>query len=181
MEQVGNIIIDFNVTSSRPSDLIVADTSEWIYAENLPAFIIIQMPGSTKKKTFPFKKHAWNRFNSHVLGLSCLKNDCKDEVYINLPDGIYTICLKSGYEDIENTKFYLKTDLFKQEFAKTMIKYGLDYKEGDKEFLCDMVQIKGTLEVAESHAYNGDFVKAQRFFEKAKSMLKRKSDCTNCV
>ena len=99
MEQIGQINVDFDIMSTRPKNLVVADSSEWIYSQNLPSYVLIQMPGSSKKKTFPFKKNALNRFNSHLLGLSCFKDDCGDEVYVSLPDGIYTICVKSGYRN----------------------------------------------------------------------------------
>ena len=180
-KQVGQIAIDFDIMSTRPKNLVVADSSEWLYAENLPSYVLIQMPGSSKKKTFPFKKNALNRFNSHLLGLSCFRDDCGDEVYLDLPDGVYTICVKSGYEGIENTKFYLKTDLFKQEFAKVMVKYGIEYTEQGRAFLEEMMFIKGLVSVAESHAHEGDFVKASRFFEEAKDKLRDRVECKNCI
>jgi hypothetical protein len=43
-----------------------------------------------------------------------------------------------------------------------------------------MVEIKGILEVAKSHAMLGDFVKAQRFFEESKKMLNAYVECVNC-
>lgn len=181
MEVVGQIKIEFDVFSTRPSNLVIADSSEWLYAQTLPSYLLVKLPGSKKFKTFPFKKDALNRLNSHLLGLSCLANDCGDETYISLPDGIYTICVKSGYEGIENTKFYLKTDLFKQDFAKVMIKYGIEFTEQGKDFLEDMMFIKGLVTVAESHAHEGDFVKASRFFEEAKSKLRDRVECTNCI
>ena len=180
-QNIGQISIDFDIMSTRPKNLVVADSSEWIYSQNLPSYVLIQMPGSSKKKTFPFKKNALNRFNSHLLGLSCFRDDCGDEVFLDLPDGIYTICVKSGYEGIENTKFYLKTDLFKQEFAKVMVKYDLEYKDEGKAFLEEMMFIKGIVSVAEAHAHQGDFVKAQRFFEQAKKLLNKRVECNNCI
>lgn len=181
MEQIGNISIDFDVMSTNPKNLVIADGSQWVYSENLPAYVLITLPGSTRPKTFPFKKKALNRFNSHLLGLSCLKGDCNDEVYVSLPDGIYTITVKSGYEGIEETKYYLKTDLFVQEFSKVIIKYKLEYSEQGKAFLDEMQFIKGILSVAEAHAYQGDFVKSQRFFEEAKSKLRKRVECKDCI
>jgi len=179
--EIGNINIDFDVMSTRPSNLVVADSSDWKYSINLPSYLLVKIPGSKKFKTFPFKKNALNRLNSHLLGLSCFKDDCGDEVFISIPDGIYTICVKSGYEGIENTKFYLKTDLFKQEFAKVMVKYDLEYKDEGKIFLEEMMFIKGIVSVAEAHAHQGDFVKAQRFFEQAKKLLNKRVECNNCI
>ena len=122
MEQVGTINIDFSIFSESPLYINVADLSDWVYAENLPSYILINVPGSKKPKTFTFNKGRINVFNSHNLGMTCLKADCGDEEYIDLPDGIYTICIKSSYENIENSKFYLKTERFEIEYAKVMIK-----------------------------------------------------------
>lgn len=174
---MSQIVIDFDIMSTRPKNLIVADSSEWFYSQDLPAYILITLPGSKKPMTFPFKKQALNRFNSHLLGLTCLVNDCDDEVFVDLPDGIYTICLKSGYDTLEETKYYLKTDLFKQDFAKIMVKFGLEYKENDKQFLEEMVFISGLVKVAESHAYEGNFTEAQRYFEEAKQKMKQRVSC----
>ena len=171
---VGKINIDFGVSSTSPLHLVVEDFSTWVYAEQLPAYVLITVPGSKKPKTYTFKKFKRNIFNSHNLGLSCLSGDCKEEHYIDTPDGIYTVCLKSGYEDIEETKFYLKTDRFEVEMAKVMIKDGLAY---DKEFVLKMTKIRFLLDVAKSHALMGDFVKAQRFFEESKGLLKTHIEC----
>lgn len=177
MQTVGNINIDFTI-SSTPKVLEVKDMSEWVYAENKPAYISVILPGSKKFKNFTFAKYQRNAFNSHNLGISCLSGDCKKEVYLDLPDGIYTICVKSSYQDLDKTNYYLKTDLFEIEFAKTIIKYGIEIK--DEDFINHMVQIQGVITVAKSHAMLGDFSNAQRFFTQAKDMLKKYSDCKNC-
>ena len=178
MAQVGNININFTVFSDSPLYISIADLSDWLYAQNLPAYLSITIPGSKKPKVFSFTKERINIFNSHNLGLSCLTNDCTEEIYNSLPDGIYTVCLKSGYENIEETKFYLKTDRFNIEYSKVMIKDGIEY---NKDFIEYMMQVKFLVEVAKSHAMLGDFVKAQRFFEDAKKKLKKYVECKNCI
>ena len=178
METVGNININFTVFSDDPLYLHVADLSDFLYAENLPAYILITIPGSKKPKTFTFNKKKINIYNSHNLGLSCLKGDCTEEEYVQLPDGIYTICVKSGYEGIEKSKFYLKTDNFEIEYSKVMVKDGLEY---NKDFVLYMTKVKFLLDVAKSHAMLGDFVKAQKFFEEAKSLLKKYVECKDCI
>ena len=175
---VGKINIAFGVSSTSPLHLVVEDFSDWVYAEQLPAYVLITIPGSKKPKTYTFKKHKRNIFNSHNLGLSCLSGDCKEEHYIDTPDGIYTVCLKSGYENIEDTHYYLKTDRFNIEYSKVMIKDGIEY---NKDFIEYMMQVKFLVEVAKSHAMLGDFVKAQRFFEDAKKKLRKYVECKNCT
>ena len=179
MDLIGNININFEVSSKSPLYLIVEDLSDWIYAENLPSYVLVTIPGSKKPKTFSFKKEKRNVFNSHNLGLSCFTNDCKDEVYVDLPDGIYTVCVKSGFEGIENTQYYLKTDRFEIEYGKVMVKYGID--NVDQNFMDLMVKIKYTLEAAKYNTMLGDFVKANRYFQEAKKLLKRFVDCKDCI
>lgn len=179
MEAIGNINIEFSVSSTSPLHLVVEDFSDWVYAKDLPAYVTILIPGSKKPKTFIFKKFKRNIFNSHNLGLSCFTDDCQKEVYVDTPDGIYTICLKSGYENIENTHYYLKTDRFEVEYNKVLIKYGID--DVDQNFINLMVKIKYVLDVAKSHAMLGDFVKADRYFVEAKKLLNRYLECKDCV
>lgn len=176
---VGKINIDFGVSSTSPLHLVVEDFSDWVYAKDLPSYVLITVPGSKKPKTYTFKKHKRNVFNSHNLGLSCLAGDCKEEVYVDLPDGIYTVCLKSSYENIENTHYYLKTDRFEVEYNKVLVKYGID--DVDQNFINLMVKIKYTLDVAKSHTMFGDFVKSNRDFQEAKKLLKRFVECKDCL
>lgn len=178
MDTVGNININFRVFSDSPQEITIADFSEWIYAEDKPAFLEITMPGSSKVKTFSFNKRQFNGYNSNNLGLSCLTADCKEEKYTDLPDGIYTISLLSSYENQSKLKYYLKTDRYEIEFSKVMIKYGLEITTPD--FLRYMVETDGILKVAKSHTMLGDFTKAQKFFEEAKSRLNKYNECQNC-
>ena len=166
------INIDFYVLETgSPKIISVYDNSDWEYSENLPSYIVIKIPGSNKEKSFSFLKGAINTLNSHNLGLSCLKGNCTEEEYVDLPDGIYTITVKSGYEGSDATKFYLKTDRFFIEYSKVLIKYGFEYTK-DEDFISYMTKIKFLVDVAKAHAINGDFVKTQRFFEEAKQLLK---------
>lgn len=179
MDQI--IKIDFQVLETHdPKFLLIGDTSMWEYAENKPAFVAITPPGSSKPYQFSFTKNSMNIFNSHNLGLSCFTNDCTDELYVDLNDGIYTICVKSHFEGIEKLRYYLKTDRFETELKKTIIKNGLEYDEKDKEFRDTIYQIKWFLDTAKSWCSQGDFVKANRFFNKAKKMLTQYRDCKDC-
>lgn len=179
MSTIGKINIEFAISSTSPLHLSVTDLSDWVYSEALSSYVTILIPGSKKPKTYTFKKFKTNIFNSHNLGLSCLSGDCSEENYVDTPDGIYTICLKSGYEDIEKTKFYLKTDRFEVEYNKVLVKYGIDGV--DQNFINLMVKIKYVLDVAKSHAMLGDFVKSDRYFQESKKLLKRFVECKNCL
>lgn len=174
MEVVGQINVDFQVfETGNPKILSVADSSQWLYAENKPSYISIKLPGSKKYKTLSFKKYAVNNFNSHILGVSCLKGDCTEEVYVNLPDGIYTIKLLSGYEDIEKERYYLKTDVIDLEIAKSLTLIGFDYNEDSVKQIKPYQQINNFLTVAKSWTKQGDFVKANRYFQEAVNLFNK--------
>jgi len=172
MEIVGQIKIDFEVfETGNPKILSVADYSDWLYAENKPSYISIKLPGSSKYKTLSFKKWAVNNFNSHNLGISCLKGNCIKETYVNLPDGIYTIKLLSGYEDIEKERYYLKTDVIDLEIAKALSLIGMDFTDQTAKQIKPFEKIKDWLQASKDETKKGDFVKADRYFQEANSLF----------
>ena len=178
MGQIGNININFTVYSDSPSHLYIKDLSDWVYAEDLPSYIEIILPGSKKTKNFSFVKFKTNIFNSHNLGLSCLSADCTEEEYVDLPDGIYTINLKSGFENICKKKHYLKTDIFEIEYAKILIDKGTNVTQN---FINYMTKVSYTLDVAKSHIVVGNIKESSKYFEEAKELLKRYQDCKDCI
>lgn len=182
----GQIKIDFDVIQSTVQTLWIGDSSQWLHLENLPAQVLIALPGSKKSLVFSFKKNSINSFNSHNLGITCLQANCNDEVYGDLPDGIYTICLKSGIVDTNNnsfetTKYYLKTDRTELELSKVIVKHGFEYSKNDKDFRNKIYDIDWLIKVAKAHAKLGDFVKADRFFQQARELLRTLSDCKDCI
>lgn len=179
MEVIGKINVNFSVSSDNPKYLYITDLSDWVYSENLPSYVEIIIPGSKKVKTYSFKKHKNNIFNSHNLGLSCFKGDCNDENYVDLPDGIYSVCVKSGYENIEDTKYYLKTDKFEIEYGEVVTKVSLDNLE--QNFINLMLKIKYILDVAKYHTMLGNFMKANRYFEESSKLLRRFKECKDCL
>lgn len=181
MEIVGEIRVDFDVYSNSPQSLTIFDNSDWTYSSTLPAYVKVTMPGASSSKNYAFVKNKINNFNSHNLGISCLSGNCTEEVYIDLPDGVYTICLQSGYANINKLKYYLKTDVFELEYDKVLVKFGFEYNSQDELFIKQMTKVKFLLSVAKANAKLGDVVKAQRFFEEAKTILKRYVECKNCL
>ena len=175
---MANIIVDFTVYSDSPLFLHVMDLSDWQYSEDLTAYCQITPPSAKKPKNYSFTKHKTNSFNSNNLGLSCLNNNCDDQEYIDLPDGIYTIKLLSGYENVDKTKYYLKTDRFELEYAKVLRKHKTNVEQ---DFINLMTRINYTLEVSKSFTINGDFYEANKYFQEAKKLLKTYMECKDCV
>ena len=179
--QAGKINIDFQVINTyNPQKLWVGDDSVWLNAENQPAYILITPPGSKKAISNTFQKFRINSFNSTNLGLSCL-NTCGDQNYVDLPDGIWTINLKSSYQGIEKTRYYLKTDRFRLDLDKVYIKASFEYDVKDKQLRQDFSESEFLIRTAEAFARDGDFAKASRDFSEAQKTLKKYQDCKNCL
>jgi hypothetical protein len=179
--KIGKIIIDFEVTPTfNPAKLIVDDSSSWSNAENLPSTISIIPPGSVRPINSVFAKYRRNIFNSVNLGLSCLA-ECDEQKYEDLLDGVWTINVKSGFEGLEKTRYYLKTDKFRYELDNIYIRTGLEFDKNNKKFRDDLSDIEFLLRVSEAHTRNGDIVKADRDFTQAQQLLEKYKNCKNCI
>lgn len=178
---VNKIEIDFLIiTDYDPKLIIVGDISEWFNAENLPATICITPPGGTKYIKNTFVKHKLNIFNSVNLGLDCLV-ECENQEKSDLSDGVYTINIKSGFVGVEKTRYLLKTDKFRNELDKVYVKTGLEYDKNDNEFREDLLNIEFLKKTAEAWARQGNFSKASRDFSEAQKLLRKYTDCKNCL
>jgi hypothetical protein len=179
--EVGKIIIDFEVAPTfNPTKLIVDDSSNWSNAENLPSTISITPPGSIRPINSVFAKYRRNIFNSVNLGLSCL-TECDNQNYEDLLDGIWTINVKSGFEGLEKTRYYLKNDIFRLDLDGVYIRTGLEFDKSNKRFRDDLSDIEFLLRVAEAHTRNGDIVKADRDFTQAQYLLGKYKNCKDCI
>ena len=180
-EVVGELKVDFNVIQSTVQTLWIGDNSDWVYAEDLPAYIYITLPGSRKQLEFLFDKNQICTYNSHNLGLYCQTDSCSEEVYNELPDGIYAITLKSGYEGFEKTRYYLKTDKIQLDMAKIIVANNLEYSVSDEGFRESIRDIDWHITEAKAFAIEGDFVNADRIFKIARTDLNKLAECKNCI
>ena len=175
---MSKITLQYDVFSNSPLYLAVMDMSDWAYAENQPAYLKITLPGSKNPLKYTFKKEKTNIFNSHNLGITCLRGNCKEEIYKDLPDGIYTIELLSNYSNVFEKKYYLKSDRFEVEYKKVLVKYKTDV---DQNFIDYMYRVKYTLDVAKSFTAEGNIVESHKYFQEAKKLLKRYVECNDCL
>lgn len=181
MAEIGKIIINFTIIPDYdPTTLIVGDLSDWKGAENLPATICITPPGSTKSINNTFQKHRLNIFNSVNLGLQCIK-ECEEQDYADLQDGVWTLVLKSGYEGLEKTVYYLKTDRFQLELDKIYVRAGLDFDKNQKQFREDLQDLHFLINAAHAQIRIGDHAKAHRDFTESQLILKKYIDCKDCL
>lgn len=175
------VTVDFKILSPLDSKiLMLVDNSEWGIAEDKQSTIYIYPPGSSKSITNIFAKYKVNTYNSVNLQQNCLTS-CTDQTFLDLSDGIYTITLRSAYEGLEKTRYYLKTDRFQIEFYKEWINIGLDYTD-TKDLRYDaLLDCKKHLISAEAYTLDGDFTKANREFQEAQKKFNKIRKCKDCL
>lgn len=178
---IDKIDIDFLITTNNdPKLLIVSDISDWYNAENSPATICIIPPGGTKSINNTFAKHKLNIFNSINLGLDCLQ-ECTEQEKTDLSDGVYTITVKSGFIGVDKTRYFLKTDKFQLQLDGIYIKIGLEYDKNDSGLRKDLRDIEFLKTTAESWTRKGNLKNASRDFIEAQNLLRKYTDCKNCL
>lgn len=179
---VGEIKIDFTVDSAglNAEVIRVIDNSEWFSAEDMQATIYIFPPGSSRAITHVFAKNKINTYNSVNLQLSCLSTDCTEQQYSSLSDGIWKVNVKSAYEGLEKTRYYLKTDRFRIEWYKEWINTGLDYTDTKNARYDALNDSKKHLTSAEAFMLDGDFTKANREFQEAQKKFNALRKCKDC-
>ena len=74
----GQININFTVFSDSPLYISIADLSDWEYAQNLPSYLSITIPGSKKPKIFSFTKERINNCIYYHL------KPCREVFYIGI-------------------------------------------------------------------------------------------------
>lgn len=159
--------IDFNILSSSPKTISIFDSSDWHWAEDRPANLLIIPPGSKKCITIPFEKGTLNVVNSNDLMLGDM---------VELLDGIYEITLASGYTNIANTKYYLKTDRLKKRRAKVIIEAN-ETGSLSEEVMNSITRLDWYLSVAESYTLKGNSNKAMQAFNMASRLVEDLSCC----
>lgn len=172
--------VDFKILPILDAQIIsVADNSDWGVAEDKQSTIYITIPGASTPIANIFAKHKINTYNSTNLQLSCL-SDCGEQSYISLPDGIYTIRLTSAYENLEKTRYYLKTDIFKIEWYKEWIGGGLDYTDTKDQKYDALLDCRKHIVSAEAYTIEGDFTRASREFKEAQQKFNKLRKCKDC-
>lgn len=166
--------IDFDVLeTNNPKKLMVGDTSSnWLNAEELPAYLYIILPGSKREHVFTFDKKSIMVFNSNNLGITT-PTECKKQDYVDLPDGLYKLKLQSGFEDHFVEKYYLKTDVMEKEIAKAIIKYALNKSTSNEGFVNKMFEVEWKIKVAKAFTLEGNAPMVMRYYNEAVKLFNR--------
>lgn len=175
-----SVKIDFIIGKEvDPKYIMIGDSSQWGVAENLPAYISVVPPGSKKAITLNFQKHSLTFLTSVNLGLSCLEA-CQEQRLEDLDDGVWEICLKSSFNNLDKKRYLLKTDSLRIEMDKLYIKEGIPYKESSKVVKA-LRSAEWALDVAESEMRQGNVPQAIRAFNEALKEVEQYKNCKDCI
>ena len=176
-----SINIDFNVIETdNHKTLLVADNSNWSVTENEPSIIEITLPGMKNPVVNYFDKKSINNFNSINLNLSCVGGACDDLERTELPDGVYTICVKASPSTYQETKYYFRTNKIRERLDLLIIDSNIGCGESKVDFK-DIMDIDMLIKSVEAHTRFGDINTASRDFNLANKLLDKFSKCKDCI
>lgn len=181
MSKIGKIELKFQVIDTQdPKLIMIVDNSKWRIIEELPAYIEVTVPGSSKPITLPFEKNSLQTYTSATLGMTCVQ-DCEIEL-INLPDGVYEFCLKGGKNGERKAyKFFLKKDNIQEKLDKAWMKTGVEFNEDNEYRIRKLSYIKGLLDIASAFAREGNIGKAKEVFQLSSYKLSSYIECEDCL
>lgn len=177
-----DINIDFNVIETdNHKTLRVADNSNWSVIESEPSIIEITLPGMRTAVVNYFDKKSINNFNSVNLNLSCVGGGCDELEWTELPDGVYTICVKGSPSKFQETKNYFRTNKIRERFDLLIINSNIGCEGSSKVDFKDILDIDMLIKSTEAHTRFGDINSASRDYQLAVKMLDKQSKCKDCI
>lgn len=112
--------IDFDIIEGGSKYLKIDDISIWSNLVNTTSYVEILKPTYSEPNVHYFKKGAVNNYNSNHLQTS-YKDLGSMESCDTLPDGVYTITVKTSCERYYTSKLHLRTNLLDLELSKYIV------------------------------------------------------------
>lgn len=171
--------IDFNILeNNNPKTLVIFDQSHYLNDPEKPIHRV-KLPGYNHYVTIPYVINQINVLNSNLLGLT--NTTCSKDL-IELPDGVYEITQAvCPYNELYNTKLYLKTTKFDCNYKKVLLSIKCDCTITDEVALelalIDILILSAKAEVEKGFKENG-FDKYQCAVEKL-NKLQEQINCNN--
>lgn len=177
-----DIKIDFNVIETdNHKTLLIADNSNWSVIESEPSIIEITLPGMRNPVVNFFDKKSINNFNSVNLNLSCVGGGCDELEWTELPDGVYTICVKGSPSKFQETKNYFRTNKIRERFDLLIINSNIGCEGSSKVDFKEILDIDMLIKSTEANTRFGDINSASKDYQLASKMLDKYSKCNDCI
>ena len=177
-----DIKIDFNVIETdNHKTLLIADNSNWSVIESEPSIIEITLPGMRTAVVNYFDKKSINNFNSVNLNLSCVGGGCDELEWTELPDGVYTICVKGSPSKFQETKNYFRTNKIRERFDLLIINSNIGCEGSSKVDFKEILDIDMLIKSTEANTRFGDINSASKDYQLASKMLDKYSKCNDCI
>ena len=177
-----DIKIDFNVIETdNHKTLLIADNSNWSVIESEPSIIEVTLPGMRNPVVNYFDKKSINNFNSVNLNLSCVGGGCDELEWTELPDGVYTICVKGSPSKFQETKNYFRTNKIRERFDLLIINSNIGCEGSSKVDFKEILDIDMLIKSTEANTRFGDINSASKDYQLASKMLDKYSKCNDCI
>ena len=177
-----DIKIDFNVIETdNHKTLLIADNSNWSVIESEPSIIEITLPGMRNPVVNYFDKKSINNFNSVNLNLSCVGGGCDELEWTELPDGVYTICVKGSPSKFQETKNYFRTNKIRERLDLMIINSNIGCEGSSKVDFKEILDIDMLIKSTEANTRFGDINSASKDYQLASKMLDKYSKCNDCI
>ncbi len=180
-----SIRVDFTVVPTKePKEIVILDTSQWGIAYGQPAYLSVLPPGFSTWINLNFVKETYTILNSTNLGLSCITQDCTDIVFEDLDDGVWEFCLKSSYENLDKTRYYLKDHQLRTEIDK--IRIALFENQGfnsptKNKTVEELNKIEFILSASHSLLRQGRNKDAMKGYNEASKLVDNLKKCKECI
>lgn len=176
-----SVVVDFIILSGEedPERIFIADASNWGVAQNSPVYLQVTPAGASQPINLTFAKNKFIILNSVNLGLSCFIDSCDEQELVELPDGIWEICLQSSFENLKKRRYFLKDDSLRLEIDKIYIRLGLEYDQ-NSTIIKGLRRIEHFLISAKAFIKRGDIVRAKRAYDEALKTTEKYSNCKDC-
>jgi len=167
-----NVQLNLEVFKAKDcASLSVLDTSYYPVAPE-SAELSVTVPGYSTAFVFPYTLGEINIINSYSFGFTT--SSTSD--YADLPDGVYTVILRTCPDLGENKRYHLRTCKIDCRLAAQWVKY-LDCCDDDK-MLYYLDRVDFLLRGAEAQADLCNPIKATELYRKADDLLRRiELDC----
>ena len=175
MAVTDTINIDFQIIpTGNPKTLAVMDTSVWGILENRPSIIEIIPPNKEEPVTHYFEKSKVSIFNSSNLLLSSIG------LYVDMPDGLYTITVKGSPDTNCKKRYFLKDDKTKLELYKLYASLGVDNDEKTIRLKKDIQKAEMLIRGANALIALGKIKRAVLTLKRAMEFLQNYNRCSDC-
>jgi hypothetical protein len=157
--------LDFEIIKTEDiTKLVIVDSSDWTGLTGSKVDVLL--PGCTEPETVELTR---NQVNTYTMEDLNIEGD-------RLPDGLFEITLRDDSSSVTKKVMYLRSAYLTTEMFRN-ISSNIDTEEGFSKSVMDMNSVSLYIEAANVMAREEDALKAQYFYDQARTKLDNILNC----